>query len=196
MKLYQQAGALICAGIMIASTAAKAEGEHRELGPHVHGHGTLAIAFEADKVQMEFTAPGMDIVGFEHSAETDDQTKAVEKALADLNEPLKYFSFPAAAGCQVSATDVNIVAEAHEEHADETNAEGKAGTEDHEDHEGHHNEFRAVYSLTCTDPAKISRIDFPFFDRFAGSQELDVTIIDDSGQKVVEVSRDTPRLDR
>jgi len=196
MKLHQVAGALVCAGIMIASTAAIAEEEHRELGPHVHGHGTLAIAFEADKVQMEFTAPGMDIVGFEHSAETDDQTTAVEKALADLKEPLKYFSFPTTAGSRVSATDVKTVAEEHEdheEHVDETHAEGKAGPKDHEDH---HNEFQAIYLLICTDPAQISRIDFPFFDRFSGSQELNVTIIDASGQKVFEVSRDAPRLDR
>jgi len=177
----------------MVSTAAIAEEEHRELGPHVHGHGALIIAFEADKVQMELTAPGMDIVGFEHSAETDDQTKAVEKAITALNEPLRYFSFPAAADCRVSATDVKIVAEEHDEHADEIHAEDKAEVKDHEDR---HNEFRAIYSLTCTNPAQLSRIDFPFFDRFAGSQELDVTIIDASGQKVFEVSRDTPRLDR
>lgn len=194
MKFHQNAGALACAAIMIASTAARAQEEHRELGPHVHGHGTLAIAFQGDKVQMEFTAPGMDIVGFEHSAETDDQIKAVDQALADFNDPLRYFVFPAAAGCSVSASDVKIVAEDHDEHAE--GKEEAKDHDDHEDHEGHHNEFRAIYSLTCTDPAEISRIDFPFFDRFPGSQELDVTLIDDSGQKVVEVSRDTPRLDR
>ncbi|MBB4170559.1 DUF2796 domain-containing protein [Rhizobium sp. BK538] len=192
MGLNHRAGALIAAGMLGVASTGYAKEEHRELGPHVHGHGTLAIAFEANNLQMELTAPGMDIVGFEHEAETDEQKKAVETAIDDLKEPLKFFSFPDSAGCKVTAADVKLVAEAHEEHEAAAKTEG-AATEEHDDH---HDEFRATYTLACTDAAQVTSIEFPFFDRFTGSEELDVTVIDAKGQTAFEVSRESRRLDR
>src|SRR6185369_1509759 len=53
----------------VASPAFAAE-EHRELGVHEHGRGTLNIAIEGNKVTMELEAAGVDIVGFEHAAKT------------------------------------------------------------------------------------------------------------------------------
>jgi hypothetical protein len=193
MGLHHHAGALIAAGIFVVASAAYAEEEHRELGPHEHGRGTLAIAFEANNVQMELITPGTDIVGFEHEAETDEQKKAVETAITDLKQPLKFFSFPDSAGCEVTAADVKLIAEEHEEHEAAASTEEAAATEEHEDH---HNEFRATYALACADVAKVTSIEFPFFDRFTGSEELDVTVIDDKGQTAFEVSRQSRRLDR
>ena len=89
-----------------APTLARAADEHRELGPHVHGHGKLNIAVENKRVSMELEVPGMDIVGFEHDASTDDQKAAVEKAKAQLAQPLAVFKLPAAAGCTVADAKV------------------------------------------------------------------------------------------
>ena len=89
----------------------RGEEGHRELGPHVHGHGTLNIAIEDKRVSMELEVPGMDIVGFEHAPSTDDQKAAVEKAKARLEKPLGVFSLPAAAGCTVAEAKVAIEAE-------------------------------------------------------------------------------------
>ena len=83
-----------------APTLVRAAEEHRELGPHVHGHGTLNIAVENKRVSMELEVPGMDIVGFEHDATTDDQKTVVEKAQRrSSRKPLEVFKLPAAAGC-------------------------------------------------------------------------------------------------
>ena len=49
---------------------------------------------------MELVAPGMDIVGFEHVASTDEQKAAVEKAKAKLTDVLSVFKLPAAAQLQ------------------------------------------------------------------------------------------------
>src|SRR3990172_13326550 len=72
----------------LAATPARAEEAKRELGAHEHGHGTLNIAIENARVSMELEAPGMDIVGFEYAASTDDQKAAVAKAKAELAKPL------------------------------------------------------------------------------------------------------------
>ncbi|WP_051469505.1 DUF2796 domain-containing protein [Chelativorans sp. J32] len=193
MGLHQHAGRLFAAGMFIVVSAAHAEEGRRELGPHVHGHGTLAIAFEGDNVQMELVAPGMDIVGFEHEAETARQKNAVETALADLKDPLKLFILPESAGCTVTSADVRVIAEDHEHHDAVAEADDTAGSEEHEDN---HTEFRATYVLACADAAKVTSIGFPFFDRFAGPRALAVTVIDANGQTSSDVTREYRVLER
>ena len=46
--------------------------ERRELGAHEHGHSKLNLAVEGTLVVMEIAAPGLDVLGFEHPAETAD----------------------------------------------------------------------------------------------------------------------------
>ena len=91
---------LVSAAFILASPALAEEAQHRQLGPHVHGQGTLDIAIEGKKIEMELVAPGMDIVGFEHVASTDEQKAAVEKAKAKLTDVLSVFKLPAAAQVQ------------------------------------------------------------------------------------------------
>ncbi|WP_343314751.1 DUF2796 domain-containing protein [Brucella sp. BE17] len=177
---------------MLAS-AAHAEEERRELGPHVHGHGSLMVAIEGNNIQMEFVAPGMDIVGFEHEADTNRQKRAVEAALADLKEPLNLFELPESAGCAVTSTDVKLVAEEHEhDHgAAQTESPGEI-----DDEENHHSEFRATYALTCEAAEQIKSINFRFFDRFRDASELSVTFIDADGEAAFGVSRNFRNMER
>ena len=93
---------LIIAAALAVSLPAIAAEEHRELGPHEHGHGKLNIAIEGNRVSMELEVPGADIVGFEHEASTPDQKAAVEKAKATLSDALAVFKLPAGAGCKLA----------------------------------------------------------------------------------------------
>lgn len=192
MGSHHHAGILFAAGIFIFVSAAHAEEERRELGPHVHGHGTLAIVIEDNNVQMELSAPGMDIVGFEYEAETAREKKAVEAALTDLKEPLKLVVLPEPAGCTVTSADVKIVVEDHKVHDAVPESDKTAETEEHA---SPHTEFRATYALACAEAASITSIYFPFFDRFSGSEKLDVTAINANGQTAYQVTREVPRLE-
>jgi hypothetical protein len=176
---------------------ARAEEEHRELGAHVHGHGSLSIAIEETRLSMELEVPGMDIVGFEHAASTDEQTAKVEAAKALLQKPLGLFVLPAAAGCSVSAADVAL--EAEHDHGDDHDAkEEKADGHDHDhdahDHDGH-NQFHATYEFNCTSPADLTSIGFDYFKQFGGAQGLTVNVVTAKGQSKYEVGRDKPTLD-
>lgn len=179
--------------------AVHAEEGHRELGAHVHGHGTLNIAIEDKRLSMELEAPGMDVVGFEHAASTDEQKAKVEAAKALLQKPLGLFVFPAAAGCSVSAADVEL--EAEHEHGDDHDAKDeKADAHGHEhDHDAHdhdgHNQFHATYELSCTSPAELTSIGFDYFKQLAGAQGLTVNVVTAKGQSKYEVGRDKPTLD-
>lgn len=172
-----------------------AEGTKRELGAHEHGHSVLNVAIEGGEVEMELIAPGADIVGFEHPAESTEDKAAIMQAEATLGEPLALFGFPGAAGCAVEAAAVEIEGgddeyEEHEEH------EQHEEHEEHDEHEASHNEFHAAYALTCSAPDDLDGIDFAaFFDAFAGAEEVEVTVISEKGQSSYEVERDAPVVD-
>ena len=121
-----------------ALAAPLAAQEHRELGAHEHGVGQLNIAIEGNEVAMELHAPGADIVGFEHAAESDEDKAAVEAALATLSDPLAIFAPSEAAGCVIESVEASLEAEEHEheEHAEDHDHDERAEGEDH-DHEDH-----------------------------------------------------------
>jgi hypothetical protein len=195
--------ALALAALALLPAPIRAEEAHRELGPHVHGHGNLNIAVEDKRVSMELEVPGMDIVGFEHAASTDDQKAAVEKAKAELAKPLAVFLLPSAAGCSVADAKVAIEAEHHhdgdedhDEDHDKADADHKAGDANHDrDEHAGHNEFHVTYALDCTKPAELSSIEFTYFKLFDGAHDLTVNVVTAKGQNQYEVSRDKPTLD-
>lgn len=178
----------------------RAEEGHRELGAHVHGHGTLNIAVEDKRLSLELEVPGMDIVGFEHAASNDEQKAKVEKAKADLQNALALFGLPASAGCTLASADVAVEAEHHHDGDDDHDAKNeKEGDHDHDghDHDGHagHNQFHATYALDCSNPSELTTLSFGYFKAFAGAQGLTVNVVSAKGQSKYEVSRDKPTID-
>ena len=193
---------LAAAAIFVLAVNSAGAEEHRQLGAHVHGHGTLDIALEGNRISLALEAPGADIVGFEHAAASPVEIEQVAKARARLSDPLALFALPQAAGCMALKADVVLEdedqdghdhagahdhADAHE-HAD---AKGAAGAE----HEHHHSAFHADYVLMCKDPSAFTKIHFTYFRTFAGAQSLTVNVIAAKGQSAFEVSRDNPLLD-
>ncbi|WP_088346838.1 MULTISPECIES: DUF2796 domain-containing protein [Rhodomicrobium] len=186
----------LLAAAIIASVPAMAAEEHRELGPHEHGHGRLNIVIEGKRVSMELEVPGADIVGFEHEASTTEQKATVTKAKATLADALKIFKFPAAAHCKLA--DAKVAIQAEDEHENEHEAaEAKDGDKAEGEAEGgehHHSEFHVTYAIDCGAPEKLTGIDFKYFDHFAGAQELDINLVTAKGQTHYEVTRDKPNL--
>jgi hypothetical protein len=191
------------AAVSLTSIPARAEEEHRELGAHEHGHGTLNIAVEDSRVAMELEVPGMDIVGFEHEATTEDQKAALKKAKAELARPLDLFKLSAAAGCSVKEAKVELETEHegadHDEHAkaeghDDDSQHADADHDDEEHAEGH-NAFHVTYALDCEKPASLTSIAFDYFKAFAGAQNLTVNVVTAKAQNSYEVSRDKPEID-
>ena len=146
--------------LALTSQTSAALAQHRELGSHEHGLGTLNIALEGLRLSMEFEAPGADIVGFEHPAKTRQQKTAVEKAKKQLSAPQALFQFPPSAGCVLEKAEVDIESEGHaKDHA------GKTASAEHG-----HSAFKAQYAFDCKSPANITSIEFGYFQIFAGAQ--------------------------
>jgi hypothetical protein len=185
IPLWTVSGLLLIAGPVTAE-------EHRQLGAHAHGHGTLDVAIEGATVSMELEVPGADIVGFEHVAATPEQKAKVEKASAILAKPLDLFKLPTAAGCTTTSAKV-------EARAEEDDDDGKSGAKGKSDAKGKdgpaHSEFHVAYTLTCSAPDKLQTIDFAYFTAFAGAQKLTVNMVTSKAQSKFEVGRDKPVLD-
>lgn len=198
---------------LIATPAFAAE--TRELDAHVHGVGALNIAVEGDKIAMELEAPGFDIVGFEHRAESAEDKEKIEQALALLSDPLSLFGLPSAAGCAV--TEVSAELHGGDEHGEDVDhddhehghdhdhdehAEGEAhddheGHDDHDDHAGDasHTEFHAAYLLTCADIAAVQKIELPYFQVFQNAEELEVQLVTETGSALLEATGEEAVLD-
>jgi Protein of unknown function (DUF2796) len=180
---------LVSAAFILASPALAEEATHRQLGPHVHGQGTLDIAIEGKKIEMELVVPGMDIVGFEHMPSTDEQKALVENAKAKLTDVLTVFKLPAAAQCKVATANVESRKEVHKpgEKDDDEEEEKKPGHE--------HSEFHASYAISCDAPESLTGLETVYFANFAGAQLLNVNVTTSKGQTQAQMTRDKPTLD-
>ncbi|WP_412563211.1 zinc uptake protein ZrgA [Thalassobius sp. MITS945101] len=120
----------LCASPLWAESA-------RQLDSHEHGVGALNIAIAGTTVEVEFHAPGADLVGFEYAAETPEDRAAVDGAVAALARPLELFQVPAAAACSVVEASAALETEDdHDAHDHDVHDDEHAHEEDH-DHEAH-----------------------------------------------------------
>ncbi|MCF3629714.1 DUF2796 domain-containing protein [Thalassospiraceae bacterium LMO-SO8] len=176
------AAAALLAGLFVAAKPASAA--EREHGPHEHGVGQLSLAVEGNEVEIEITAPGADIVGFEHAAETEADRAALAAAAARLKDAVALFHFPPRAACRLEEAEVHSAlldgAHGHEKgHDQKTEA---------------HAEFRAHYHFRCADPAALSHVDLGYFTAFPAARELEARTITAKGQGAAELTADRPRL--
>ena len=188
----------VAATILVLSVAQGAAETERQLGPHQHGHGTLNLAVEGQTVQMEVEVPGVDIVGFEHKAQSAEDRAKIEAAEKTMSQPLTLFVFLGEAGCKVTAAKVSILGETNSDHdAHELDHHDDTEAKEHEaeEHEGEHSEFHGEYALSCSNVAAITAISFPYFEVFPNSAELAVTLVTEKGQKVFEVNREHAVID-
>ncbi|MCB2009737.1 MAG: DUF2796 domain-containing protein [Geminicoccaceae bacterium] len=188
--------------LALAAGQASAE-ETRQLPPHEHGVAKVDIAIEGNTVSLDLRAPGADVTGFGHRAESDEDREAVRQAFAKLGSPLDLVVPPAAAGCVVDSADIEIerhTAEAeaeaddHDEHAEEEHAHDEAGGEHGNDETGH-SDFHGAYTFVCNDPQALDSFDFAWFDSFPKSRRIVVQIIAETGAHAFEATPQARKID-
>ncbi|WP_310619072.1 DUF2796 domain-containing protein [Flexibacterium corallicola] len=176
---------VLCAAFSVCVSSAFAQ-EIRHVDAHEHGHGKLNISIDGNSLLLELEAPGYDLVGFEHEAETAEEKTAMTDALDKLNSFNALFVLPEAAQCSVVSVQTNLVDE--EEELDHGHSSNGA------EHEEHHAEFSALYELTCANIGELTQIEFPYFTEFKNAEELEVQLVTPSTALKDEVSRSAPLL--
>lgn len=165
---------------MAAGAAGAAEHVHRA---HEHGSGILNVAVEGGTVEVELIAPGSDIVGFEHRPASDADREAVRQAADLLGDGAGMFIFADEASC--SLAEGSVESGLLEEHA---------GTEADTDADGQHAEFHARYRFDCAAPDSLGYVELRYFELFPAAQELEASVLTETGQTAAELTPDAPTL--
>ena len=156
--------------------------ETRQVDKHEHGVGELNIAVEGSTIEFEFMIPGADIVGFEYVAKSDEDIARINQALKTFDDYTNIFTLPSNSLCELNGQKVALKED-----------------DEHDDHDEHdeeaHNEFVAHYSFNCGNVKEIDRIDFPYFNTFPNSGELEVQFVSGVGSTSFEVEGDKPFID-
>ncbi|EID7696730.1 zinc uptake protein ZrgA [Vibrio parahaemolyticus] len=192
------------------STVATAE-EYRQHSAHVHGHVEFNIAQDGSDLLLEITAPGADVVGFEHAPENAEQEKTLQHAVATLEDSNALFAINPQAQCEIEEVHVeHTLGGQHEEHEhhdheghdhDEHAHHDHDGHEGHEGHEGHdhsehsdHGEFTAQYRFHCAQVGELSRIQTDWFNQFPSTESVNVNLFTDTTQSAISLTKSNTQI--
>lgn len=160
--------------ILIPSVAIS---QSQDLTVHEHGTGYVDIAIAGAEFSLSLVAPGIDIVGFEGPAETDDDRARVALAISDLSKPLELFVLPEAAGCFAASANVTLSGET-------------LGQDDTAAPAAEHTEFQADYQIQCQDIDALGGIEFVYFDRFPNAERLKIQVSRSGDARTQDVTSD------
>ncbi|EJE4166589.1 DUF2796 domain-containing protein [Vibrio parahaemolyticus] len=191
------------------STVAAAE-EYRQHSAHVHGHVEFNIAQDGSDLLLEVTAPGADVVGFEHAPENAEQEKTLQHAVATLEDSNALFAINSQAQCEIEEVHVeHSLGGQHEEHEHhdheghdhDEHAHHDHDKHDHDGHEGHdhsehsdHGEFTAQYRFHCAQVGELSRIQTDWFNQFPSTESVNVNLFTDTTQSAISLTKSNTQI--
>lgn len=158
---------------------------------HEHGVAEVGVAIDGSSAQVEFTAPGSAIMGFEHEAKTAADKKKMADAFAKFKaNASKMFVFDAALGCQVNPLQVAVAEEHGHSH------EGEGHKHEGQDHDHGHADVRALIDVKCKQALKGTTLRFNVKSVFPEVQTLRVQVVGNDFQTGAELkgARNTVKL--
>ncbi|ELB2006238.1 DUF2796 domain-containing protein [Vibrio parahaemolyticus] len=191
------------------STVATAE-EYRQHSAHVHGHVEFNIAQDGSDLLLEITAPGADVVGFEHAPENAEQEKTLQHAVATLEDSNALFAINPQAQCEIEEVHVeHSLGGQHEEHEHhdheghdhDEHAHHDHDKHEHDGHEGHdhsehsdHGEFTVKYRFHCAQVGELSRIQTDWFNQFPSTESVNVNLFTDTTQSATSLTKSNTQI--
>jgi|1_EtaG_2_1085319.scaffolds.fasta_scaffold00001_350 hypothetical protein len=148
-------------------------------GAHQHGHAELQLAIDGNQIDLIFTSPAYNLLGFEHRARTEKQKALVTETTNWLGEtPLVD---TAEAGCEV----MNAVV--HHQAGGDDHGHEHGHAHDHEDkHEDEksstHSDFEVTQTLNCSGLDASEELSTPLTARFPEIEHLNVEWVWSGGQ--------------
>ncbi|ENM4034777.1 zinc uptake protein ZrgA [Vibrio parahaemolyticus] len=180
------------------STVATAE-EYRQHSAHVHGHVEFNIAQDGSDLLLEITAPGADVVGFEHAPENAEQEKTLQHAVATLEDSNALFAINPQAQCEIEEVHVEHSLggqhEEHEHHDHDEHAHHDHDKHDH-DHSEHsdHGEFTVQYRFHCAQVGELSHIQTDWFNQFPSTESVNVNLFTDTTQSATSLTKSNTQI--
>ena len=175
--------------------SALADDHQHSLGAHVHGLGTLNIALENQRLELQLTSPAMNIVGFEYQPTTAADLQSVKAAQSNLSHAAELFVLSPAAQCRLTSVSIDnpllTESDTHEhEHEHEHESQPTAQIAEHQ-----HSDISAHYQYHCAKPARLNSIDLAgLFKQFSQTEKIQVQLIAGDHQQGAELSANNTLL--
>jgi hypothetical protein len=167
MTLSKVTNAILAATILTAGSTFASDNP----GAHQHGHAELQLAIEGNQIDLIFTSPAYNLLGFEHRARTEEQKVLVTETTNWLGEtPLVD---TAGAGCEV----MNAVV--HHQAGGDDHGHDHGHAHDHEDKHtdengSTHSDFEVTQTLSCSGLDASEALSTPLTERFPEIEHLNV----------------------
>lgn len=158
---------------------------YKQHSAHVHGIAHLNLAMENNELYIEFISPAADIVGFEHTPETEEEKSAMQKAAGKLRVGKRMFEFSPNAGVRFEKAVVKTGLQ--HECEDESHDHG-------EDDHGEHSDVAVEYRFHCETPGKLKYIDVKLFKYFQTLEKIKVQMLTQTKQTSVELTSKNTKL--
>jgi len=219
MTFPSNISALAIAVSTLVSTVAFADDSFRQHDAHVHGVVELNIAQDGNDLLLEITAPGSDIVGFEHAPKNQEQTQALQQATSTLKKATSLFQINSDANCELTDSYVNQSLSKngddhrnhddhdhnnHDDHDHSNHDDHDHSNHDDHDHSNHddhdsnhankHGEFTAQYSFSCKNIAQLKEIKLYWFNHFPSTEKIFVQAITDKSQQANQLTENNATL--
>lgn len=158
--------------------------EHGSLGAHEHGVASLNVVLDGQTLEIQLESPALNLVGFEHTANSAAEKAQVAAAREHLEQPQALFALPIEAKCALQASELDSPLFA-----------GGAHEEDEHGAEHSHSDIDARYHFFCANAEALKTLELgSFFGTFPGTEKLQVQLIGPSGQQGAELSPNNSRL--
>lgn len=178
-----QLGTPVGAALLLIST-------HAISGPgaHVHGTAELTLAIEGTALEIIFSSPAINVIGFEHRASTPAQLKAIASAKAALSDGAKWFTFEGSR-CEPRETDVDVTAVQQAAAAAHTGHQHNNHSHNHSS-KAPHSDLSAHYTFECEAKRSLKSVQLGSGGLPFGLERIHVMWVTERGQGAAEL---TPR---
>ncbi len=142
---------------------------------HIHGQGELLIAQEGTNWHISLVVPAGDILGFEHSPETEEQRQAINKLAGKLETNEKVFALNDE--CSLDKVNHNL----------------KTQGEHHHDGEHGHHDVEVEYNFTCNSAS--IELSITLFDWITSIEKIQAQWVVQGGQGQKTLTPNQPTLE-
>lgn len=171
--------------------------EHEEHGVHEHGFAKLNITVAELGLEIMLESPAANLVGFEHTASSDEDKKKLADTKAKLEAGTELFVPNAEAECSFKTAVItssllgNPKSEAHQEKKP-SNQTHENTTEPEQKAEAVHSDIDVTWLFACAKPAELKTVDVKLLSAFPnGLQKINAAWLSEKGASAQELTEDS-----
>jgi hypothetical protein len=153
--------------VLALFTAAALSDEIETHGAHEHGVAVLNVGIDANRVEIDFESPAINVVGFERAPRTEGERAATVVAEQRLRDGQRLFVLTSAAECRLLSADVDAPSWDQSGHA----------------------HYEARYAFECAKPHLLRSIDVRLVHQLIDDTELRVQIAGAQAQTMAELTK-------